>query len=83
MRTPDASVHSSWPTSLFSAVPSRSLFPHGHMKEEGLHQLLVQRWDMQLAREVTANWLVGAQGKAMRESGKMVLWEGMVARLTG
>ncbi|KAK9809318.1 hypothetical protein WJX73_004307 [Symbiochloris irregularis] len=57
------------PAALFTAVPSRSFFPRGFLWDEGFHQLLVQKWDGRMSREVLAHWLdlLNSQGWIARE----------------
>lgn len=65
----DPRVVEYWREALFTAVPSRSFFPRGFLWDEGFHQLLVQRWDAQLSRDVIAHWLdlMNQQGWIPRE----------------
>ena len=52
------------PSSLFSCVPSRSKFPRGFLWDEGFHQLLVSKWDAEIAKDVISHWLIGAMDPA-------------------
>lgn len=52
------------PVSLFTATPSRALFPRGFLWDEGFHQLVVQRWDPALSRKCMRSWM-----SAMQHSG--------------
>ena len=45
------------PFSLYTAVPSRSFFPRGFLWDEGFHQLVIQRWNMNITIDVLAHWL--------------------------
>lgn len=48
---------SSFPVSLFTAVPSRPFFPRGFAWDEGFHQLLIRRWDADIAADSLAHWM--------------------------
>ncbi|VDP79487.1 unnamed protein product [Echinostoma caproni] len=46
-----------WPAGLFTATPSRSMFPRGFLWDEGFHGLILARWDPELAMETVGHWL--------------------------
>ena len=48
---------SSFPAALFTAVPSRPFFPRGFAWDEGFHQLLIRRWDADIAADSLAHWM--------------------------
>lgn len=46
-----------WPAELYTAVPSRPVFPRGFLWDEGFHQLLIWRWDFRICLNIVGNWL--------------------------
>ncbi|OON23096.1 mannosyl oligosaccharide glucosidase, partial [Opisthorchis viverrini] len=46
-----------WSAPLFTATPSRSMFPRGFLWDEGFHGLVLARWDPELAMETVGHWL--------------------------
>lgn len=57
------------PKTLFTAVPSRPVFPRGFLWDEGFHQLLIGAWDLDISFDVIQHWfsLVDEDGWVARE----------------
>ncbi|CAL8097923.1 unnamed protein product [Calicophoron daubneyi] len=58
-----------WNAPLFTATPSRPMFPRGFLWDEGFHGLVLARWDPELAMETTGHWLdlMNGEGWIARE----------------
>lgn len=42
---------------LFSASPSRTVFPRGFLWDEGFHQMVISKWNVHLSLQSLATWL--------------------------
>ena len=43
--------------SLFTATPCRSYFARGFLWDEGFHQIIISKWDLELSLEMVNTWL--------------------------
>ncbi|KAL8514460.1 hypothetical protein ACS0TY_013538 [Phlomoides rotata] len=66
---PEDNYISYWPAELYTAVPSRPFFPRGFLWDEGFHQLLIWRWDVNITLDIIGHWLdlMNADGWIPRE----------------
>ena len=57
------------PMSLFTATPSRPVFPRGFLWDEGFHQMLIGQWDVEMSLDMMNYWfsLVDEDGWLPRE----------------
>jgi mannosyl-oligosaccharide glucosidase len=43
--------------SLLTATPSRTSFPRGFLWDEGFHQLLIHRWNVNITMQIISDWM--------------------------
>lgn len=57
VKSRDSKPIENWPSSLYTSIPSRSVFPRGFLWNVGFDNLLISLWNSTISENIIAHWL--------------------------